>query len=118
MKNKGLLREDKKQNFIVKPVKLTKENLNQISILIDKSWQKDFGDFGHLTYPPEFLAWSLSSPDSDKRLIMGAFTPDNKLIGFNAVQPGNILIGSKKMKYGISTYLAVDPFYRRKGVAQ
>jgi GNAT superfamily N-acetyltransferase len=85
---------------------------------LNKAWHKDFGDFGYLTYPLEFLAWSLSSPDMDKHLILGAYTKDNKLIGFNAVQPGNILMGSTKMKYGISTYLSIDPDYRRKGVAR
>jgi GNAT superfamily N-acetyltransferase len=118
LKNKVKSKEEKDLDIVVKPVSLTKNNLNEISILLNRAWHKDFGDFGYLTYPPEFLAWSLSSPDTDKQLILGAYTEDNKLIGFNAVQPGNILLGSKKMKYGISTYLSVDPDYRRKGVAR
>jgi GNAT superfamily N-acetyltransferase len=118
LKKKGKSNEDQELEIIVKPLNLNKNNLNEISILINKAWHKDFGDFGYLTYLPEFLAWSLSSPDTDKQLILGAYTKDNQLIGFNAVQPGNILLGSTKMKYGISTYLSIDPDYRRKGVAR
>jgi hypothetical protein len=50
--------------------------------------------------------------------MIGVYSKKNKLIGFNGVVPANFRWRSKIFKGGISTYLSIDPDFRRKGLAR
>ncbi len=106
------------KKYSISPVELTPENITAITKLIAKTWKHDYGLEGFLKYDQDYFRWISKVPGFDPRLMLGAYDNRNKLIGFNGVIPGQFRWGSKVLKGGISTYLAVDPSARRHGIAR
>jgi GNAT superfamily N-acetyltransferase len=84
----------------------------EASIILEQAWTVP-----SVCYTPEYLRWQLSFPSARRLPSVAAFDGDEP-VGFAGVSGRRMRQGASQCDYGIVSFVAVRPQWRKRGIAR